>query len=83
MTDMAPEGGHIAQGGKALYGTSVGILMLEARFPRIPRDMGDALTWPFPVHYRIVRGASPDRVVRGTPVAGADGGPGVLPRHSE
>ncbi len=51
-------------GGKAIYGASVGILMLEARFPRIPGDMGNALTWPFPVHYRIVRGATPDRVVR-------------------
>ena len=52
------------QGGKALYGASVGILMLEARFPRIPGDMGNAGTWNFPVHYRIVRNASPDRVVR-------------------
>ena len=52
------------QGGKALYGASVGILMLEARFPRIPGDMGYAGTWGFPVHYRIVRNASPDRVVR-------------------
>ena len=53
-----------AQGGKAIYGASVGILMLDARFPRIPGDMGNALTWPFPVHYRVVRSASPDRVVR-------------------
>lgn len=53
-----------AKGGKAIYGASVGILMLDARFPRIPGDMGNALTWPFPVHYRIVRDASPDRVVR-------------------
>lgn len=52
------------QGGKPLYGASIGILMLEARFPRIPGDMGNALTWPFPVHYKIVRDASPDRVVR-------------------
>lgn len=52
------------QGGKALYGASVGILMLEARFPRIPGDMGNAVTWPFPVHYKIVRDASPHRVVR-------------------
>ena len=54
----------IATGGKAIYGASIGILMLEARFPRIPGDMGNALSWPFPVHYRVVRGASPDRVVR-------------------
>lgn len=53
-----------AQGGKAIYGATVGILMLEARFPRIPGDMGNATSWDFPVHYKIVRGASPDRVVR-------------------
>ena len=53
-----------AKGGKALYGASVGILMLDAKFPRIPGDMGHAETWPFPVHYKIVRGASPDKVVR-------------------
>ncbi len=51
-------------GGKAVYGASLGILMLEARFPRIVGDMGNALTWPFPVQYRVVAGASPDRVVR-------------------
>ncbi len=51
-------------GGKSIYGASVGILMLEAQFPRIPGDMGNALTWPFPVHYKVVRDASPDRVVR-------------------
>ena len=54
----------IATGGKAIYGASVGILMLEAQFPRIPGDMGNAMSWPFPVHYRVVRDASPDRVVR-------------------
>src|SRR5216684_9236622 len=54
---------RIAHGGKALYGARVGILMLEARFPRIPGDMGNALTWPFPVLYKVVPGASPRRVV--------------------
>ena len=28
-----------------------------------PGDMGNAETWPFPVLYRVVRGASPERVV--------------------
>ncbi|MEP1207533.1 MAG: aspartate/glutamate racemase family protein [Rhizobiaceae bacterium] len=51
-------------GGKSIYGAAVGILMLEARFPRIPGDMGNATTWDFPVHYKVVRGASPDLVVR-------------------
>ena len=61
----------IATGGKAVYGVDVGILMLEARFPRILGDMGNARTWPFPVRYRVVRGASPDLVVR-------RGAPGLL-----
>lgn len=45
-------------------GATVGVLMLDSRFPRIPGDVGNPATWPFPVRYRIVRGASPDRVVR-------------------
>lgn len=52
------------RGGKSVYGASIGILMLQTRFPRIPGDVGNADTWPFPVLYRVVRGASPDRVVR-------------------
>ncbi len=53
----------IAKGGKAVYGATLGILMLEARFPRIPGDMGNGTTWPFPVLYKVVRGASPEKVV--------------------
>src|SRR5690348_6153386 len=62
----------MARGGKALYGAPLGILMLQARFPRIPGDMGNALTWPFPVLYRVVKGASPERVV-------LQGAAGLLP----
>jgi hypothetical protein len=54
---------RIAWGGKTLYGARVGILMLETRFPRIPGDMGNGETWPFPVLYKVVPGASPRRVV--------------------
>jgi hypothetical protein len=57
------ESTRIAWGGKTLYGARVGILMLETRFPRIPGDMGNAETWPFPVLYKVVPGASPRRVV--------------------
>lgn len=62
----------IARGGKAIYGAPLGILMLQARFPRIPGDMGNATTWPFPVLYRVVTGASPERVV-------LQGAAGLLP----
>jgi Asp/Glu/hydantoin racemase len=61
---MTDDISRLAHGGKALYGARVGILMLETRFPRIPGDTGNALTWPFPVLYKVVPGATPDRVVR-------------------
>ena len=54
---------RVARGGKAIYGAPLGILMLDARFPRIPGDMGNGTTWPFPVLYRVVSGASPEKVV--------------------
>ena len=54
---------NIARGGKSIYAAPLGILMLEARFPRILGDMRNGLTWPFPVLFRVVRGATPTRVV--------------------
>lgn len=55
----------LQMGGKTVYGASLGILMLETRFPRIHGDIGNAQTWPFPVHYRVVPGATPERIVCG------------------
>ena len=52
------------KGGKNVYGATVGILMLESQFPRIHGDVGNAATWPFPVLYKVVADANPDRVVR-------------------
>jgi len=66
----------VARGGRAIYGAPLGILMLEARFPRIHGDMGNGGTWPFPVLYRVVRGASPERVV-------LEGARGLLPDFLE
>jgi hypothetical protein len=63
---------RIARGGKALYGAPLGILMLDAKFPRIPGDMGNGTTWPFPVLYRVVEGATPEKVV-------LNGAAGTLP----
>ncbi|MBN9455798.1 MAG: aspartate/glutamate racemase family protein [Bosea sp. (in: a-proteobacteria)] len=68
----APSELRVARGGKAIYGVPLGILMLQARFPRIPGDMGNGTTWPFPVLYRVVGGASPDKVV-------LQGAAGLLP----
>src|SRR3989442_8895637 len=52
------------RGGFNQYGSTVGILILDTRFPRIPGDVGNAATFPFPVRYHRVSGAHPDLVVR-------------------
>jgi Asp/Glu/hydantoin racemase len=51
------------RGDTAVSGAPLGILMLETGFVRIAGDMGNAATWPFPVLYKVVRGASAQRVV--------------------
>jgi len=50
-------------GGYNTYGFSIGILMNESTFPRIPGDLGNATTFDFPVRLKVVRGAWYDRVV--------------------
>lgn len=42
----------------------LGVLMLQTRFPRPPGDVGNPASWPMPVRYLVVEGASPQRVVR-------------------
>lgn len=68
----APSLARIARGGKSVYGAPLGIIMLETRFPRIPGDIGNAETWPFPVLYKVVPGATSRRVV-------LEGAKGLLP----
>ncbi len=42
----------------------LGILMLQTRFPRPPGDIGHPASFAMPVRWRVVPGASPQRVVR-------------------
>ena len=48
---------------------SLGILMLNTRFPRPPGDIGNPHTWPFPVLYQVIEAATVDRVVNADPPA--------------
>lgn len=50
-------------GGRSTYGHVLGVLMLDTAFPRPVGDIGHAATWPFPVLYRTVSGATPTEVV--------------------
>ena len=49
---------------RAVNAKTLGILMLDTRFPRLPGDVGHAASWTMPVRYFVVRGATPQRVVR-------------------
>ncbi|MBM4420200.1 MAG: aspartate/glutamate racemase family protein [Chloroflexi bacterium] len=53
----------VVRGGRTLYGLELGVLMLDTIFPRIPGDVGSALTWPFPVHFKVVKGADTSRIM--------------------
>ena len=61
VADEAGVASRCAHGGKTIYGARVGIVMLDTQFPRVPGDIGNATTWPFPVLFKVVRGASPQR----------------------
>ena len=54
----------IVKGGRTNYGELIGILMLDTKFPRIYGDIGNALTFSFPVKYKKVVGATSQRVVK-------------------
>ena len=56
------------------HDVSIGILMLETHFPRILGDIGNAQTWPFPVQYRKVKGASANGSLHAFVMAEKSGG---------
>jgi aspartate/glutamate racemase len=45
------------------YGESIGILILDANYPCVPGNVGNASTFPFPVRYKVVKDASIDRLL--------------------
>ena len=55
----------ITTGGYPVYGYPIGVLLLENTVPRIPGDIGNALSFQFPVRHKVVWGATGDRVLQG------------------
>ncbi|ARP79580.1 hypothetical protein CAL12_01220 [Bordetella genomosp. 8] len=47
-----------------VHGLTLGVLMLDTRFVRFPGEIGNGATWSVPLQYRIVRGATPERVIQ-------------------
>ena len=46
-----------------IYGIIIGILGLESYYPKLPGHIKNASTFEFPVRYKIVKGATPERIV--------------------
>lgn len=44
-------------------GEAIGILILDAAYPCVPGNVGNATTYPFPVRYKEVRGSSIERLL--------------------
>lgn len=53
----------IVKGGKNFYGQPIGILMMDGVVPRLPGDIGNGFTFNFPVRYKVVKGATANRVI--------------------
>ncbi len=48
---------------QAWYGESIGILILDASYPCVPGNVGNATTFEFPVRYERIQGATIDRLL--------------------
>jgi len=46
-----------------VYGEDIGILMLDTDFHRPVGDVGNAQTFDFPVKYKVIKSATPDKIV--------------------
>lgn len=46
------------------YGESIGILILNANYPCVPGNVGNASSFPFPVRYKVVKEASIERLLK-------------------
>lgn len=51
-------------GDRTSYGQSIGVLMLNTRFPRIVGDVGNANSYDFSVIFRTVEMATPQKVMK-------------------
>jgi len=54
---------HVRNKLQSWYGESIGILILDAAYPCVPGNVGNASTFNFPVRYKVVKDASIDRLL--------------------
>jgi len=53
----------LLKGGQNIWGISIGILCLESYYYKVPGHIKNAMTFNFPVKYKVIKGATPHRIV--------------------
>jgi Asp/Glu/hydantoin racemase len=54
---------RVAKAGYNVYGHTVGVLILETSFPRIPGSIGNLNTFSFPVVYKVVKRTNVQNII--------------------
>ena len=54
---------YVTNPNQSWYGETIGILILDASYPCIYGNVGNATTFPFPVRYKEVKGSSIDKLL--------------------
>ncbi len=54
----------LLKGGQNTHGISIGVLCLESYYGKIPGHIKNATTFDFPVVYKVVEGATPEKIVK-------------------
>jgi aspartate/glutamate racemase len=54
---------RVTRKSQSWYGETIGILILNASYPCVPGNVGNGTTFPFPVRYAEVQGATIDRLL--------------------
>lgn len=62
-----PNGEIALPAGQHTAGFAVGIVVIEAWYPFLPGNVANATTFDFPVIYKVLKGASIDRILSGDP----------------
>lgn len=56
-------GGRVVKAGRNIYGHTIGVLILETSFPRIPGSIGNLDTFSFPVLHKVIRNTNVNNII--------------------
>ena len=63
-----PDGEIRIPKGQAIGGQAIGIVVIDVWYPMVPGNIANASTFPFPVMFKILKGATGEQIMSGDPV---------------